>query len=201
MRISPTHIRYAITNPSYRIPTTKARTGPTTDGALRKAIRIYHTDGLEAAMTHIEQGLSHDYWRTKAGLTKAKTARQLLDTYISLAAADSRTAVPVKKYTVHELGHDIAADVDLLLSGPRGLIGRICFTAAMGRLLTPDERALIAAAPLRGLCEEFEGGLLDDVIADIELWELRMDTTAVVTREEADAAWPALLHHLARATS
>jgi hypothetical protein len=46
---------------------------------VRKAIRLYHERGLEAAMAHIEAGLRGDYWRESGGLTQAKAARQMLD--------------------------------------------------------------------------------------------------------------------------
>ncbi len=199
MRISPSDIRLAITNPNYRVPRVR-KGGPSPDGTLRKAIRVFHTDGLEAAMQHIEQGLSGDYWRQR-GLTQAKSARQMLDTYVHLAGGGSRMAAPANKYTLREIGHDIAADVDVLLPTPDGYIGRVCFTGAMSRVLTPDERALVVAAPFRGLCEEFEDGLLGDVITGMQLWELRFEVASVVTRAEAEAAWPALIDHIRRATS
>jgi hypothetical protein len=146
-------------------------------------------------MQHIERGLASEHWRKPRGITQAKMARRMLDAYVHLASRDSRTAAPANKYTLRELGHEIAADVDILLPAPDGYAGRVCFTGALGRTLTPDERALIVAAPFRGLCEEFEDGLL----GEMEVWELRFEAASIVTRVEAEAAWPVLVGHIQRA--
>jgi hypothetical protein len=71
----------------------------------------------------------------------------------------------------------------------------------MHRSLSDTDRALIAAAPLQGLLEEFEARLFDNIIAEIEIWELRTGAKAVVSREQAEAAWPQLHKHLERALS
>ncbi len=200
MRISPSDIRSAITDPDYRVP--KARDGgPSADGTLRKAIREYHDHGLEAAMAHIEAGLAGKFWQEKGGLTQAKAARQMLDTYIDLAAQDKRAVAPAAKYTVRELGYEINADVDVLIMDTKGAVGRLCVTANLGRQLSREEQALVAAAPFKGLCDEFEGGLFGELVAGIEVWELRFGSTATVARHEAEAAWPRLIRHLQRATS
>jgi hypothetical protein len=201
VRISPSHIRNAISNPNYRIPK-KSGGGPSTDAALRKAIRLFHSQGLEAAMMQIESGLSKQYWRSERGLTMAKNARQMLDTYIELAKRDPRKVTTCGTYTILALGHEINADVDLLLIDRGTHIGRLCVLSNVGEGLPAEQCALIAAAPLRGLCEQFEGqGLFDSMIAGIEVWQLRIGEAAPVSRAEASEAWPVLLTHLGRATS
>ncbi|HZO68689.1 MAG TPA: hypothetical protein VFB74_27155 [Kribbellaceae bacterium] len=167
---------------------------------MRKAIREYHAHGSHAAHASLESGLSGEYWSAKHGLTKAKIARDLLDTYIHLAAPDKRVAVGSTARTVTWAGHEIAANIDVLLSDPRGYVGRACLTGVIPRPLDDTDRALIAAAPLQGLLKEFEGGDgLFEIIAEIEVWELRTGTTSVVSRQQAEAAWPRLLQHLQRA--
>jgi hypothetical protein len=202
MRISPSDIRNTITNAAYRVPKTRPPT-PSADGPFRKAIREYHVHGVEVATHYIESALTKPYWHSGPGLTLAKNARQHLDVYIDLATADNRVAATVgARHTVDAIGHQVAADVDVVLQDRDGYVGRICITANLGRALTPAERALVAAAPLRGLVEEFEGGLLNDfiVIVAIEVWELRLGTTAIVQRRNAENAWPTLVEHLRRAT-
>jgi hypothetical protein len=200
MRISPTDIRCAITDPTYRVPTER-NGGPSADGTLRKAIRVYHEHGLEAAMAHIEGGLTKAYWHEKGGLTQAKAVRQMLDTYIDLASRDNRPTAPATRYTIRALGHEINADVDVIVKDSRGYVGRLCFTANLGRRLTRSEQALIVAAPFKGLADELDGGLFDDLVVEIELWELRLGTIATIGRDVIEAAWPQLLEHLKRATA
>jgi hypothetical protein len=201
VRISPSDIRSAISNPNYRI-SKKSGGGPTTDASLRKAVRLFHSQGLEAAMAQIESGLSGPYWRAGRGLTMAKNARQMLDIYIDLAKADDRKASTCGAYTVPALGHEINADVDLLLTNRGRHVGRLCILGDVGQGLSPQQCALIAAAPLRGLCEQFEGnGLFDDLIDGIEVWQLRIGQTDSISRAEALDAWPVLLINLQRATS
>lgn len=198
MRISSSAIRNAVMDPTYRISAV-AKGGPSTDASVRKAIREYHEDGVDAAWASLEAGLSGEYWTDKKGLTKAKTARDLLDSYLQLAATDTRVAVGVTAHTIRWAEHDIAANVDVLLSEPRGHVGRVCLTGVVPRSPNDAELALIAAAPLQGLLHEFESRLFDNVIAEIEIWTLRTGTTAVVSREQAEVAWPQLLQHLQRA--
>lgn len=198
MRISPSDIRSAVTNPGYRIPT-KRKGGPSTDSSVRKAIRTYHESGAEAAWAGLESGLSNKYWSSEQGLTKAKNARDMLDNYLRLATPDKRVGVGFTGRSIEWSGHEIAASVDVILSESRGQVGRICLTNVIPRPLTDTERALIVAAPLQGLLREFEHRIFDNVIADLELWELRTGATAVVSRERAEAAWPALQEHLRHA--
>jgi hypothetical protein len=201
MRISPSAIRNAVMDPNYRISPEPKGGGPQTAASVHKAIRVYHEHGLDAAWACLESGLSGEYWTGKSGLTKAKIARDQLDTYLHLAAPDTRLAVAFTARTIHWAGHEIAANVDVLLSEPRGHVGRICLTGVMHRSLSDTDRALIAAAPLQGLLEEFEARLFDNIIAEIEIWELRTGAKAVVSREQAEAAWPQLHKHLERALS
>jgi hypothetical protein len=198
MRISPSAIRNAVLDPDYRI-SPNAPPAPSTDASLRKAIRDYHSRGPHVARASLESGLAGQYWTGKHGLTKAKIARDLLDTYIGLAAPDNRIAVGSTGRTVTWAGHEVAANIDVLLSDPRGYVGRVCLTGTARRPLNDSDRALIAAAPLQGLLEEFEARLFDNVITEIEIWELRTATTSVVSRQRAEAAWPRLLQHLQRA--
>lgn len=199
MHITPSDIRNAVIDPTYRISPQSKRGGPSATASLLKAIREYHSSGPEAARASLESGLSSEYWTGNAGLTKAKIARDLLDTYLHLAAADHRVAVGCTPRSIHWAGHDIAANVDVLLSDPRGYVGRICLTGTIFRPLTDTDRALLAAAPLQGLMEEFDGRLFDNVIAEMEIWELRTGITSVLARERAEAAWPRLLQYLQRA--
>jgi len=200
MRISPSDIRQAVTDPDYRVPTER-RGGPSPDGTLRKAIKDYHEHGLEAAMAHIEKGLASPYWQQKGGLTQAKAARQMLDVYIDLASRDRRTAAPAARYTVREMRLEINADVDVVIMDPRGYVGRLCVTASLNRRFAHNECALAAAAPFRGLSEDFDGDLFDGLVVEVEVWELRFGTTTTISRSEAEAAWPTLLQHLRRAAA
>jgi hypothetical protein len=161
---------------------------------------VYHTDGIDVATLGLELGLSSEYWRSR-GLSKAKIARELLSNYVNRAEPDKRVAVPASPHTVHWGAHQISANVDVLIRDRRGHVGRLCFTGNVGRPLSRAELALIAAAPLRGLLDEFEGQLFGDIIAEIEVWELRLDIATVIPRDEASQAWDALLVHLTRATA
>ncbi|GAA1025740.1 hypothetical protein GCM10009557_00850 [Virgisporangium ochraceum] len=201
MRISPGDIRNAIVNPSYRIPKTRPEM-KSADSVFRKAIRLYHTRGVEEAMHYIESALAGEAWQAGRGATLAKNARQDLDAYIDLAAPDRRVAATVgKKQSVHVGELSVAADVDVVLAADGTYVGRMAITANLGRRLRADELALIAAAPLRGLIEDFEGGLFDDIVQAIEVWELRLAAASVVARSDAEAAWPSLVEHLRRAAS
>src|SRR5690349_15948153 len=132
MRISPSDIRKAIRDPKYRI--TKERAGATpisTDGTIRKAIRQFHTAGVEAASAALDAGLKSEYWRDR-GVSRAKNARQMLDTYIDLARADGRPASPVGSCDISALGHTINADLDLILHDAVTVTGRLCIYANVG---------------------------------------------------------------------
>jgi hypothetical protein len=200
MRISPSQIRKAITDPNYRVAHEKPGPKINADGTLRKAIRMFHTGGVEAASAALD-GLKSEYWRG-AGLSRTKNARHMLDTYIDLARADRRTVSIVGKCDVRALDHVINADVDVVLRDSRTVAGRICIFADVGSGLSLDQCALVAAAPFRGLCDEFEpqDALFGETVTGIDIWQLRSGKCVNVLREEARDAWPALLMHLARAT-
>lgn len=201
MHISPGDIRNAITNATYKIPKERAP-APSADSVLCKAIRLYHAQGVEVATHYIESALKKEFWRSGRGSTIAKYARQNLDVYIDLAAADRRVAATVgAKHPVRAGNLTIAADVDVVLHADARYVGRMAIAANQVRPFTPGERALIAAAPFRGLVEEFEGGLFGGTVEAIEIWELRLAVTSIVPRQEAEAAWPALVQHLRRAAS
>lgn len=202
MRISPSQIRKAISNPNYRVAHEKPGPKISTDGTLRKAIRMFHTGGVEAASAALDDGLKSEYWRG-AGISRAKNARYMLDTYIDLARTDRRIASIVGKSEVRALGHIINADVDIVLHDSINVAGRICILADVGNGLPFNQCALVAAAPLKGLCEEFESqdALFGNTVTGIEIWQLRCGECVSISREEATDAWPILLTHLARATS
>jgi hypothetical protein len=104
---------------------------------------------------------------------------------------------------ISALGHIINADVDLVVHDSFMVTGRLCIYANVGAGLPFDLCALVAAAPFRGLCEEFEmeSSLFGDTVKGIEVWQLRCGQCMTVSREEAAAAWPSFLRHLARATA
>jgi hypothetical protein len=202
MRISPSDIRKAISDPNFRITTERTGVPISTDGTIRKAIRLFHTAGVEAASAALEGGLKSGYWRDR-GISRAKNARQLLDTYIDLARADGRPASPVGSCDISALGHTINADLDLILHDAVTVTGRLCIYANVGPGLPFERCALIAAAPFRGLCEEFEkeDSLFGETVKGIEVWQLRCGQCVTVSRDAAAAAWPSLLSHLTRAVS
>ena len=155
MRISPSDIRKAISDPNYHISPERQGLPISTDGTIRRAIRLFHTAGIEAASTALEGGLKADYWRGR-GISRAKNARQMFDTYVDLARADGRPASAVGNRDISALGHIINADVDLVVHDSFMVTGRLCIYANVGAGLPFDLCALVAAAPFRGLCEEFE---------------------------------------------
>ncbi|WP_238015168.1 hypothetical protein KZZ52_01845 [Dactylosporangium sp. AC04546] len=200
MHISPGHIRNAITNSSYKIP--KLKGGMSADGVLRKAIKVYHADGVEDATHYVESALTKEFWRTGRGAPLAKHVRQDLDAYVHLAAPDHRVAATVSaKHPVRMGDHTVAADVDVLLHGGGNYVGRMAIAARQERPYTVEELALIAAAPLHGLVDELEGGLFGGIVEAIEVWELRLARASLVARQDAEAAWPKLVERLLRAVA
>lgn len=201
MHVSPGDIRNAITNTKYKIPK-KRPPAPSADGVLRKAIKLYHADGVEGATHYVEQALQKEFWQTGRGATLAKNARHDLDVYIDFAARDTRVAATVSaKHPMRAGELTIAADVDVVLHANGNYVGRMAIATSLGRPFTSDERALVAAAPMRGLIDEFEGGLFGDIVEAMEVWELRLATTSIVSREDAENAWPKLLERLIRAAT
>lgn len=202
MRISPSQIRKAIIDPTYRVANEKPGPKISTDGTLRKAIKMFHTGGVEAASSALEDGLKSEYWR-RAGISRAKNARYMLDTYIDFARADPRTVSTVGKSDVRALGYVINADVDVVLHDSLSVAGRVCILADVGNGLSLDQCALVAAAPFKALCDEFEpeDALFGETVTGIDIWQLRCGQCIYVSREDATDAWPLLLTHLVRATS
>jgi len=197
VRLTPSQLRMAVTDPNYRLPTTKAPPAPSTDGSLRKAIRFVHEVGPEAAIEQLRQSLSGEYWRDK-GKTKARMARLCLDNYIALAEGDRRPWAPGLRMDV-VIGDDIvAAGLDAVIIADEGYWGRLLVPGPLAKPLTQEEREILACPGILALIRDIEGGFVERPVLGMEVWELRSRTANNVRRVEAETALPRLVRLLNR---
>lgn len=175
---------------AYRLPTAGSKGGPSTDAALRGAIRTVHTAGADAARAALNKSLANEYWRTGRGLTMATTARVALDTYIHLSAGDDRPSFAGKPVAYRLDGDEISVNIDVVLFDDDGYCGRICVTGPLASPLSKPDRTLLAAPALLALASELEDGFW--TVHTLEVWELRGGQRGTITRAEAEAAVPSI---------
>ena len=170
MRLSAYDVRQAVIDPNYRLPPPGARrAGPSTTSSLRKAVRAYHERGADEARASLRHSLSNYFARPGAPSTQAANARQALETYFRIAAADPRPAFVPRVRVDTELGGDtFGADVDVILLDPGGYVGRLLLFGPLPEL-TMAQLEVLAYGPTTGLIEEFD----DATVVGVDVWETR----------------------------
>lgn len=191
MRISPSVLRNAATNPSYRLPVPVPgvqQGGPSTDGALRNAIRVFHDVGTAAARDALVASLVSPYWTAGAGLTMARQARVCLDTYIRRAEGDVRHTFPGSQRSWFLDDIEFSVNPDVVLFDQAGYEPRICLPGPLTRPLSAAQRVLIAAPTILAVADEMDGGYGQLNVNGAEVWELRSGATGRVSRRDAEGA-------------
>lgn len=180
MRLSGYDLRQALIDPKYRLPAPGATRsmGPNTSGSLRKAIRVFHEEGPDAARSSLKASLSNYFAQPGAPSTQAANARSSLDTYIRLAAVDPREAfVPRSRTDVAVHDDSVAADVDVVLLDPNGYAGRVLLFGPTPQL-TVAQLEIMAFAPVAALVDEFD----ESSVVGVDVWEVRRERiTTVIT--------------------
>ena len=181
MKISPSQLRSAVTDAAYRLPVGKEGGGPSTDGALRSAIRVVHSMGAEYACPRsLHESLASDYWKGR-GKSLARTAEICLLNYIALAERDAKTWAPGRTLSL-SVGEDvITANVDGVLVSDAGYRGRLVVPGPLAKPLTTEQRILLCCPSVLALAQEMEGGFWDRPVLGAELWELRSGATGAVS--------------------
>jgi hypothetical protein len=170
MSVSFGLFRKAVREPEYRLKPggSNSRGGAVTPiGTFRRAIRVYHDKGEQAALAGIS--LTSDYYtRDPRGKTLADNYRDSFARYIALDAADGRSAYTAGlKQDVELAGEILGLTIDALVYGARGHTARV----ALWDLSLPSEaEATVIAAPLARALVEAVG---EERAHSVALWHLR----------------------------
>lgn len=204
MRLTPSQLREAVTNASWRPPPPGVNRGggPSTESALRGAIRQYHdhnAGGADAAREALANSLQDSFWANK-GASMRSSAELSLENYLRLAAADDRPASPGAKLTYTEGGNEISIEIHVMVFDPAGYEVRLCISGPLAQPLTDGQRILYAAPAILAAAEEFElqQDLFESQVIGAQVWELRSGHGGSVSRDAAMQARPALASMFAR---
>lgn len=195
MRVSPSVLRNAATNPNFRMPVAVPgvqQGGPSTDGALRSAIRRFHDSGRAGAHSALSESLVNTFWTSGKGLTMARHARTCLEMYITLAEGDVRQSFTGSRRSWYLGDVEFSVNPDMILFDGDGYAPRICLAGPLPQALSASQRILIAAPTILAVAEEMDGGYGRLNVTGAEVWELRSGKTGVVSRADADGSLDAL---------
>ena len=166
-----------------------------------KAVRLHHEEGGQAARDYLAATIeSSDYWGPDSTNKPAKgwaaVIQTCLDTYVSLAATDTRPALdtPIKT-TIDVAGLQVDMTVDVVLLDEGGYTAHLPLWDKPA--LTGEMAATLAAALVLALEQE----LGRERVTAIEVWHLRSGTTFTVPRAAALAREPGLAQALQRFVS
>jgi hypothetical protein len=157
---------------------------PTTTSSLGAAVRLYHTEGLEAAQKQLNIGLSGYFAQQGSPTGKARTAHKNFDRYVALAERDDREVFGTNvrmNISIHQ--HEFSVQADVLLLDPDGYVGRVLLWGADASSLTLTQLELLATPVILALREE----LGHDRIVGIDMWQIRSERIVTISAEQADA--------------
>jgi hypothetical protein len=113
-----------------------------------------------------------------------------LDTYIDLAASDSRLASAGTKVAYAVGADEISVEVPVVLRDGDDVEVRLYLDGPLASPLSVEQRLLYAAPAILSCAEEFEteGALFSDRVVGAQVWELRSGLHGTVTRDAAEGA-------------
>jgi hypothetical protein len=182
MNIRFSAYRSGVRNPTFSLsgPGVRWRTPYPTR---RKALRVYHEDGLAAAQKVWNDALRTDYATPGRLRTAALNTRASFNRYVSWDTADGRPFADRDVGSDVQLGTNVLlVTVDVVVLDRRGVSGRILLWDLCGS--TNEQSGLLAAPACLALEQIYGGGRAPSV----EIWDLRGNRRWVVSRSVA-ATW------------
>jgi hypothetical protein len=179
MRVKFGAFRSGVRNPGFSLsgPGVRWRTPYPTR---RRALRVYHEDGLDAAHAVWDEAMRDDYAAPGRLRTTALNTRRSFNRYVRWDQEDGRP------FADHEVGVELdvganvlAVTVDVVVLDPAGVSGRILLWDLYG--CTGEQSGILAAVACPALEEVYGGGR----VPSVEVWDLRGDRRWEVTREVA----------------
>jgi hypothetical protein len=186
--------RKAVREPTFRNTPGAMGSAPRTPiGTFRKAVRVYHDDGAQAALQGLN--LPSDYWRRPGrGRTLANNFRDSLRTYFRLDQQDGRPCFDSGVKEVVALGDEtLNVYIDALVYDLFGHAARL----ALWDVAVPSHAdAAVIATPVAVALHQVVGV---QRTAEVSLWHLRTGQRFTVPADEALAHRDEATEALARA--
>jgi hypothetical protein len=184
MRITLYHLRQGLLDSDYN-PYRAVRRGgyPTTTSTLSAAVRVYHTEGLEAAQKQLNIGLSGYFARQGSPTGKARVAHENFERYVALAERDEREVFGTNvRMDLFVREHDLSVQADVLLFDPGGYAGRVLLWGADAQSLTSTQLRLLATPIIVAMQEE----LGQERVVGTDIWQIRSEQITTIDAEQAD---------------
>jgi hypothetical protein len=170
MRVSPSDLRNAISDPSWRPPPTK--TGlQDPHSILTKGVKLFHTESPGVALSYVRRTLTSAKWQTSRMKTKSSNAIQAFENYCSRASTDPRPATIVDSAPAITLDEvTVAAPCNVvLMADDGGYVGRLCIWGLAASDMTAAQVELMCVPTVMYLHRE----LPDDIVHGVDVWFLR----------------------------